>query len=107
MTCGARVSVCGHRESGPREKKARWAGMLLAGPGRFFSLFYLFFFCFYYFLVFFSFFSNPNFNPNSNFVALYILANPINCDEVILMLILFVLNNIPFPSLFSRISFRF
>jgi hypothetical protein len=81
--------------------------MLLAGPGRFFSLFYLFFFCFYYFLVFFSFFSNPNFNPNSNFVALYILANPINCDEVILMLILFVLNNIPFPSLFSRISFRF
>jgi hypothetical protein len=31
----------------------------------------------------------------------------INCDEVIVMIILFVLNNIPFSSLFSRISFRF
>jgi hypothetical protein len=38
---------------------------------------------------------------------LIIYFDHINCDEVILMIILFVLNNIPFSSLFSRISFRF
>jgi hypothetical protein len=38
---------------------------------------------------------------------LIVYFDHINCDEVILMIILFVLNNIPFSSLFSRISFRF
>jgi hypothetical protein len=49
---GRRVSACGHRESG-REKKARWAGMLICGPGRFpfpfsFIFYFPFLFSFFY-----------------------------------------------------------
>jgi hypothetical protein len=40
------------------------------------------------------------------YFTLVVCFEHINCDEIILMIILFVLNNIPFSSLFSRISFR-
>jgi hypothetical protein len=41
------------------------------------------------------------------YTGLIIYFDHINCDEVILMITLFVLNNIPSSSLFSRISFWF
>ena len=112
---GSRAPVDSERMSGSarvwvkwaaRGRSGEWAEMVLAGPGRFFSPFLFIFLLFLLFSCFLFFFKSK-LQSKFNFVALYILANPINCDEVILMLILFVLNNIPFPSLFSRIFFRF
>jgi hypothetical protein len=71
---------------------------------------------FFYFLFPFCLLSYSKFKSSSKFkfkflcdkyyFTLVVCFEHINCDEVILMIILFVLNNIPFSSLFSRISFR-
>jgi hypothetical protein len=64
----------------------------------FFSFFYFIFFCLF-----------PSFQIQTlwHFVHwLIIYFDHTNCDEVILMIILFVLNNIPFSPLFSWFYFQ-
>jgi hypothetical protein len=90
--------------SGLHEGNGRWAEMERQGPVSFFSFF------FFLFSVSFLFQIQTSIQIQTLWHFIYWLIvyfDHINCDEVILMIILFVLNNIPFSSLFSRISFRF
>jgi hypothetical protein len=65
---------------------------------------FFYIFCFISISIYFEPFPNSNFD--SDFIFNIQNQKPTS-DVVILMIILFVLNNIPFSSLFSRISFRF
>jgi hypothetical protein len=98
------VRACGHREPGPREKKARWAGRWF-GPNTS-SLFLYSFLSIFYFLFF---LSTLNSNLNSNLMPNLSSYYIVKFKVPILTLYLYILFifSFPFSFLNSRISLRF